>query len=180
MRKSSSHFVTRAVSKFTRRSLRMQSLESRRLLAGDAWTQRGGDAGHDQYVPETIDPAAISEALVPIAGVHPEWHRLVARTRSCDRRIAGLSHGVGRLCAVGDGTCDRLRFGNRRGELASDVRHSRVRGDGRACRRRWHRLRQQRRTLWHIVDSGPDAIRSRRDDGSNASARELRSPVRFE
>ncbi len=44
----------------TRRKLRMEILETRRYLAGDLWTQRGGDAGHDNYVDTSIDVSQLN------------------------------------------------------------------------------------------------------------------------
>ncbi len=44
------------------RRLRLEGLEERRYLAGDLWTQRGGDAGHDYYVDTTIDFSQLNHA----------------------------------------------------------------------------------------------------------------------
>ncbi len=38
----------------------MEILETRRYLAGDLWTQRGGDAGHDNYVDTSIDVSQLN------------------------------------------------------------------------------------------------------------------------
>ena len=43
------------------RRLLCEWLEDRRLLAGNVWTQRGGNAGHTGYVDETFDPATLAE-----------------------------------------------------------------------------------------------------------------------
>ena len=40
----------------------LNALEERRLLSGDAWTQRGGDAGHAAFVDVGVAPGAIAEA----------------------------------------------------------------------------------------------------------------------
>ena len=44
------------------RRLKLESLEVRRFLAGDLWTQRGGDAGHDNYVDTSVDISQLNHA----------------------------------------------------------------------------------------------------------------------
>ena len=59
-----------------RRRLLLESLEHRNLMAGDLWTQRGGDAGHTSYVDTTFDPAALGQAwnrAIPPSGTY-NWH----------------------------------------------------------------------------------------------------------
>lgn len=49
-----------AAQKKNSRRPRLEQLEVRRYLAGDLWTQRGGDAGHDNYVDTSIDVSQLN------------------------------------------------------------------------------------------------------------------------
>ncbi|WP_236622342.1 Ig-like domain-containing protein [Novipirellula maiorica] len=40
----------------------LEKCEARELLAGDIWSQRGGDSGHSSYVDTAVNPTSIAEA----------------------------------------------------------------------------------------------------------------------
>ena len=90
------------------RRLSIQSLEQRQLLAGDLWTQRGGDAGHDSFVPVDVDASFISELwFTPMAYEQTNFGRFTERAVAIDDsqvyRVAlegRADSGIARLFAM--------------------------------------------------------------------------------
>lgn len=54
-------FLRRSTRTKARPQLLFETLERRYMLAGDIWSQRGGDAGHTSFVDVPVNPASITE-----------------------------------------------------------------------------------------------------------------------
>lgn len=106
------------------RRVSLEHLEVRSLLAGDIWTQRGGDAGHTGYVDVSFDPSQLEEAWsqplnYPQSGTGSWQERAVAIDESHVYRVdlegyapSGVYHVFAYDVATGAESWHRMLQGN--------------------------------------------------------------------